>query len=49
MANILLRSPYYESHSQAYVNPNVAKSATITLSVDGTQISEMTIDRDWET
>ena len=44
MANILLRSPYYETHSQAYVNPDVAKSATLTLSVDGTQISEMSKD-----
>ena len=44
MANILLRSPYYESHSQAYVSPNVAKSATLTLSVGGTQISEMSKD-----
>ena len=44
MANILLRSPYYETHSQAYVNPDVAKSATLTLYVDGTQISEMSKD-----
>ena len=44
MANILLRSPYYESHSQPYVSPNVAKSATLTLSVGGTQISEMSKD-----
>ena len=44
MATILLRSPYYETHSQAYVNPDVAKSATLTLSVDGTQISEMSKD-----
>jgi len=44
MAAILLRSPYYETHSQAYVSPNVAKSATLTLSVDGTQISEMSKD-----
>ena len=44
MAAILLRSPYYETHSQAYVSPNVAKSATLVLSVDGTQISEMSKD-----
>ena len=44
MATILLRSPYYETHSQAYVSPNVAKSATLTLSVDGTQISSMSKD-----
>jgi hypothetical protein len=44
MATILLRSPYYESHSQAYVNPNVAKSATLVLSVDGTQITSMSKD-----
>lgn len=44
MATILLRSPYYESHSQAYVSPNVAKSATLVLSVNGTQISEMSKD-----
>jgi hypothetical protein len=44
MANILLRSPYYESHSQAYVNPNVAKSATLELSGDGSVISEMSKD-----
>jgi hypothetical protein len=44
MANILLRSPYYETHSQPYVNPDVAKSATLVLSVDGTQISEMSKD-----
>ena len=44
MATILLRSPYYETHSQAYVSPNVAKSATLVLSVDGTQISSMSKD-----
>jgi len=44
MAAILLRSPYYETHSQAYVSPNVAKSATLTLSVNGTQISSMSKD-----
>ena len=44
MATILLRSPYYETHSQAYVSPNVAKSAILTLSVNGTQISEMSKD-----
>lgn len=44
MATILLRSPYYETHSQPYVSPNVAKSATLTLSVNGTQISEMSKD-----
>lgn len=44
MAAILLRSPYYETHSQPYVSPNVAKSATLTLSVDGTQISSMSKD-----
>jgi len=44
MATILLRSPYYETRSQAYVSPNVAKSATLTLSVGGTQISEMSKD-----
>tara|TARA_B100001094_G_C18075107_1_gene742199 strand:- start:96 stop:1148 length:1053 start_codon:yes stop_codon:yes gene_type:complete len=44
MATILLRSPYYETHSQAYASPNVAKSAILTLSVNGTQISEMSKD-----
>tara|TARA_R110002020_G_scaffold160307_1_gene344658 strand:- start:831 stop:1841 length:1011 start_codon:yes stop_codon:yes gene_type:complete len=44
MATILLRSPYYETHSQAYVSPNVAKSAILTLSVNGTQISSMSKD-----
>ena len=44
MATILLRSPYYETHSQPYASPNVAKSATITLSVGGTLISEMSKD-----
>ena len=44
MANILLRSPYYETHSQAYVNPDVAKSATLVLEVDGTQITSMSKD-----
>ena len=44
MATILLRSPYYESHSQAYSSSNVAKSATLTLSVGGTQISSMSKD-----
>tara|TARA_R100001510_G_C7654790_1_gene213605 strand:- start:1933 stop:2940 length:1008 start_codon:yes stop_codon:yes gene_type:complete len=44
MAVILLRSPYYETHSQAYSNPNVAKSAVLTLSVGGTQISQMSKD-----
>lgn len=44
MATILLRSPYYETHSQAYVNPDVAKSATLVLSVDGTQITSMSKD-----
>ena len=46
MATILLRSPYYETKSEAYdaVNSLVAKSATLTLSVDGTQISEMSKD-----
>ena len=44
MANILLRSPYYETRSQAYVNPDVAKSATLVLEVDGTQITSMSKD-----
>ena len=44
MATILLRSPYYESRSQAYSSSNVAKSATLTLSVGGTQISSMSKD-----
>lgn len=44
MATILLRSPYYETHSQAYVNPDVAKSATLVLLVDGTQITSMSKD-----
>ena len=44
MAVILLRSPYYETHSQPYSNPNVAKSAVLTLSVGGTQISQMSKD-----
>ena len=44
MATILLRSPYYESHSQAQVSTNVAKSATLVLSVDGTQITSMSKD-----
>lgn len=44
MANILLRSPYYESHSQAYVSPNVAKSAILVLSVNGTTITTMSKD-----
>ena len=44
MAAILLRSPYYETHSQAYVNPDVAKSATIVLLVNGTQITSMSKD-----
>jgi len=44
MATILLRSPYYETHSQAYVSPNVAKSATLVLEVDGTQITSMSKD-----
>lgn len=44
MATILLRSPYYETHSQAYVSPNVAKSATLVLQVDGTQITSMSKD-----
>jgi len=46
MAAILLRSPYYETKSEAYdaVNSLVAKSATLELSVDGTVISEMSKD-----
>ena len=44
MATILLRSPYYETRSQVYVNPDVAKSATLVLSVDGTQITSMSKD-----
>ena len=44
MATILLRSPYYESRSQPYASSNVAKSATLTLSVGGTQISSMSKD-----
>ena len=44
MATILLRSPYYETHSQPYVSSNVAKSAILTLSVNGTQISSMSKD-----
>lgn len=44
MANILLRSPYYESHSQAYVSPNVAKSAILVLTVNGTTITTMSKD-----
>ena len=44
MATILLRSPYYETRSQVYVNPDVAKSATLVLLVDGTQITSMSKD-----
>jgi hypothetical protein len=44
MATILLRSPYYETQSDAYSSPNVAKSATLTLSVNGTQITQMSKD-----
>jgi len=44
MANILLRSPYYESHSQAYASSNVAKSAILVLSVGGTTITTISKD-----
>jgi len=46
MAAILLRSPYYETKSEAYdaVNSLVAKSATLVLLVDGTQITSMSKD-----
>ena len=42
MATILLRSPYYEYHSQAQDSGNTAKSATLELSVGGTVITTMT-------
>ena len=44
MANILLRSPYYEYHSQAQSSGNTAKSATLELSVGGTVITTMNKD-----
>ena len=44
MATILLRSPYYEYHSQAQDSGNTAKSATLELSVGGTVITTMSKD-----
>jgi len=44
MATILLRSPYYETHTQAQDSGNTAKSATLELSVGGTVISTMSKD-----
>ena len=44
MATILLRSPYYEYHSQAQDSGNTAKSATLELSVGGTVITTMNKD-----
>jgi len=44
MAVILLRSPYYETHTQAQDSGNTAKSATLELSVSGTVISTMSKD-----
>ena len=44
MANILLRSPYYEYHSQAQSSGDTAKSATLELSVGGTVITTMNKD-----
>lgn len=44
MANILLRSPYYEYHSQAQSGGDTAKSATLELSVGGTVITTMNKD-----
>ena len=44
MANILLRSPYYEYRSQPQSSGNTAKSATLELSVGGTVITTMNKD-----
>jgi len=44
MATILLRSPYYETHSQAQSSGDTAKSAILALSVGGTVISTMSKD-----
>jgi len=46
MATILLRSPYYETQSNTYdaVNSRVAKSATLTLTVNSVQITQMSKD-----
>ena len=46
MATILLRSPYYETQSNAYdsANSRVAKSAVLTLTVGGVQVTQMSKD-----